>query len=350
MDNITINSKDKILIIAPHPDDECIGAGGIITTFASQCDVWLLSDGGLGNTDGNVEQTVSVRKEEFIAEMKYSKVNSYKMFNLKDGLLTQYEHFLDSNKELANYTKIFIPNKDDKNVDHVAAFNMLINGLVSQNIRDVEIFQYEVTTPLTRISHCLDITAFIEKKMKLILFHKSQMEILDYCAAAMSLNAYRAFTNRYRDSYIEAYTLYEITTTSGGENEASSAPDLVKHIQKLKMYVDFYDKWVGLFNEKKSVKKFFLDNNYRRIAIYGYGKIGKRLLKELQCPEISVLYVIDQSDFKDSKIRIEKPVANLEIVDIIVVTAIYNYHSIKEYLHNLGYTNVMSIEEILNLL
>ena len=47
---IKIASEDKILIIAPRPDDECIGGGGIIAAYPNQCDVLLLTDGAYGQT------------------------------------------------------------------------------------------------------------------------------------------------------------------------------------------------------------------------------------------------------------------------------------------------------------
>ena len=49
MNEINIKSNDKILIVAPHPDDECIGTGGILCKYHKQCTVIVLTDGALGN-------------------------------------------------------------------------------------------------------------------------------------------------------------------------------------------------------------------------------------------------------------------------------------------------------------
>ena len=45
---IVIDSEDKIAIIAPHPDDECIGVGGILSLYPELCDVFVLTDGRYG--------------------------------------------------------------------------------------------------------------------------------------------------------------------------------------------------------------------------------------------------------------------------------------------------------------
>lgn len=45
---LSVSNQDKIVIIAPHPDDECIGTGGLLALYPTLCDVIVLTDGRQG--------------------------------------------------------------------------------------------------------------------------------------------------------------------------------------------------------------------------------------------------------------------------------------------------------------
>ena len=47
---LSIKENDKILVIAPHPDDECIGVGGVLSLYPELCTVILLTNGSRGIT------------------------------------------------------------------------------------------------------------------------------------------------------------------------------------------------------------------------------------------------------------------------------------------------------------
>lgn len=65
MSKILINIKcdDKILIIAPHPDDECIGCGGLLSLYPEKCSVVVMTDGSQGNINVVPEQEAIIRKK-----------------------------------------------------------------------------------------------------------------------------------------------------------------------------------------------------------------------------------------------------------------------------------------------
>ena len=48
---LVIKETEKILIVAPHPDDESIGTGGLLSLYSNQCDVIVMTDGRYGNTE-----------------------------------------------------------------------------------------------------------------------------------------------------------------------------------------------------------------------------------------------------------------------------------------------------------
>ena len=61
-----INQDDKILIVAPHPDDESIGMGGFLSLYGPQCDVLLVTDGRKGHkgTVEDIDEFILKRKQE----------------------------------------------------------------------------------------------------------------------------------------------------------------------------------------------------------------------------------------------------------------------------------------------
>ena len=90
MQILTIKSNDRILIVAPHPDDECIGAGGILALYPQMCTVLVLTDGGQGQGDVPPEKERKIRKCEFYAEMRELGIKRYQMLDYEDGTLMRH--------------------------------------------------------------------------------------------------------------------------------------------------------------------------------------------------------------------------------------------------------------------
>ena len=69
MSPVFISREDRILIIAPHPDDEIIGVGGMLLSYTSQCDIIVLTDGAIGQRDLPPAQERKKRRIEFLQEI-----------------------------------------------------------------------------------------------------------------------------------------------------------------------------------------------------------------------------------------------------------------------------------------
>ena len=110
---------------------------------------------------------------------------------------------------------------------------------------------------------------------------------------------------------------------------------------------EVYSKWLTIKQDGKSLVKYFEDNGYRSIAIYGMSRLGISLVKELEKSEIEIKYTIDrraESIFGD-KICVN-PSQNLEKVDAVVVTPIFDYAEIEELLSSKLDCPIISIEDI----
>ena len=346
MVTLSVNKNDRILVVAPHPDDECIGAGGLLKKYSKQCDVWLLTDGSQGrNSEQSPYDIKQIRKPEFFKEMAELDIVHYRMFNIEDGTLSQHLDCLN-NEALSVYTKIFVTNKNDSHLDHRAAYNIVKNALQYQKLQNIEMYQYEINAPLSQVSHFINMGNNIESKKFLMELHQSQITILNYSEMAVYLNKYRAASFGLQDSYIETYLLSDIN-----ESVDEYIMNIEQKQQKQKHITNVYDMWLTININGKSILEYFEKRNIKEIAIYGYGGLGKRLYQELKQQErVKVKYIIDQmaQQKRECKENIIPLSENMEKVDCIVVTAVHDYDEIKENLLNIGYDNVISLEKILD--
>lgn len=209
MKQIEIKKTDLMLILAPHPDDECIGMGGVLSKHANHSDVWVLSDGRYGaNNISDPGYIAKARKKEFETEMDYLGVNSYRMFEKEDGSLKNEIEMLH-HEDLSKYDLIFVPHKNEIHPDHSATYRILSFAAQKQYLHNSKIYQYEITTPMRSYTHFDDITSCLDNKLLCIGMHKSQSGLLDYVEAARALNSFRACMKGLRNSYIEAFCLVD---------------------------------------------------------------------------------------------------------------------------------------------
>ena len=185
---IVFDEQDSIAVIAPHPDDECMGAASALLLAADRTDVFVLTDGSHGNASRTVEEEAVIRKRQFEAEMEYVKPRSWHWLGIEDTKLIEHLQALDG-IDFTGYTKIFMPWIESLHPDHRAAARMC-RGVLRKQKASAECWSYEVTAPFYEPTHYIDITGLAEEKRKLFRFHADQLgggqeEI------TLSLNAFR---------------------------------------------------------------------------------------------------------------------------------------------------------------
>lgn len=190
MQNIEIIENKKILIIAPHPDDEVFCCGGILMNYAKQCDVVLLTYGEKGNPGWSERMIADIRMKEFRNVMKCLNIHKYFELKLPDGSVKEKIRILRK-IPLEQYDYIFLPNRYDIHVDHRCVYK-IVNKEVHKRKSSASIYEYEMWGMLQNPSHYIDITNKIQEKKNLMKLYKSQEMYIDYCNRILALNYYRA--------------------------------------------------------------------------------------------------------------------------------------------------------------
>lgn len=193
---LEIYDDTKCLVIAPHPDDESIGCGGIMKLFPKHFDVISL-------THGDDE-----RAEEMKSAMEFAGINNLKMLTLRD------KHIIDGQEEfnkidISDYDIIFIPYIFDQHKDHKAVSILLDKHLkTAKHKNNLQIAYYEVWSTINMPQYYMDISSVTEDKKTMINFHKSQILTKDYAGKIIGLNSYRGLLKSL--DAVEAFSLMDV--------------------------------------------------------------------------------------------------------------------------------------------
>lgn len=118
-------------------------------------------------------------------------------------------------------------------------------------------------------------------------------------------------------------------------------------IDKFKGYYNMLNQWLVLKQEGKSLEKYFTDNNYKTIAIYGMGEMGNRLYDELKNSGIEVKYAVDQNAAGTySELEVLDKEDDFTEVDAIIVTATFAFDEIEEELSEKVDFPIVSLEDV----
>lgn len=158
-----IKNMKKILIIAPHQDDETIGLGGTISKLSSlkiKIDLVYLTDGRIINDESNISD---IRKKEANELKKIFKLNYVDFVNNRnDTLYNNLEytvHYLKNNINLEEYDACFLTSTFDCHKDHRASFDIIKTLCKENQFRESIIFyMYDINNSIQgKILNCISI-------------------------------------------------------------------------------------------------------------------------------------------------------------------------------------------------
>ncbi len=119
-------------------------------------------------------------------------------------------------------------------------------------------------------------------------------------------------------------------------------------VDKFKGYYNMLNQWLMLKQEGKSLEKYFIDNGYKTVAIYGMGEMGNRLYDELKnSTEVTVKYAVDQNAASTyAEIDVIDKDDEYEDADVMVVTATFAFDDISEELSEKVEFPIVSLEDV----
>jgi LmbE family N-acetylglucosaminyl deacetylase len=176
----TIDAK-KILVLAPHVDDETIGCGGTIVSLADEGkDVHCLyiTDGAKSVSTEDADVLIKKRKEEAYKVKEILGIASISFFDEPDGNVSPNVGFVEKLMDYIETFKpevIFCPTFVDCHTDHVQTGIALAKALQSCSFGG-QVWCYEINCPIepAAINAVIDVTKYQPKKEKAIDVFQSQ--------------------------------------------------------------------------------------------------------------------------------------------------------------------------------
>lgn len=228
---LDLDTADRVLVVAPHPDDESIGCAGTIRLLVDkgkQVQVVLLTDGG--GAGGLTSDAAKIRQNEFIEALDILGVKSSSMLNQEDGNLQINGAWSARVCALINDFKpqwVFLPSLFDHHRDHLIASHKLRPICLAAASVDYIIY-YETWAPVPA-SHVVDITAVWPQKLHALEKHRTAMSCADYIRAVDGLNSFRGI-HFGRNKRAEAFLLESRTMRSVIDDLSQNSFSLFSYI------------------------------------------------------------------------------------------------------------------------
>lgn len=212
-------TEKKVMVLAPHPDDEALGCGGALVLHAqsgAQLNIVYVTDGRLGVAGAGIEEATAIRRAE--SEQCRQQLSQH-----GGSVLATHLHAIDGALHTSPQTVsaladtlrnfkpdlVYLPFVLDTHEDHWQTNVLLLNALMQPDVVNASrltIRCFEVWAPLPA-NRVADISRVMQHKRALASCHATQMQDVNYLHAITGLNAYRAMAlpQRQEAGYAEAF-------------------------------------------------------------------------------------------------------------------------------------------------
>ena len=177
----------RVVVVAPHNDDEILGAGGTMAKMAKQGHEVIVCEVTAGDLNNEM---VQLQKREAVASHELIGVETYFMdlpvVGLREMKTTELNHEFQSTLLELNPDMVFIPHKGDMHIDHrmtIEAAMVALRPVTFSNLKAIYVYETlsetDWNTPSVDNAFIptmfVDITEEIEIKLEAMKFHASQL-------------------------------------------------------------------------------------------------------------------------------------------------------------------------------
>ena len=168
--------EDRILIVAPHPDDEAIGCGGFIIKYHDQIDILLLTAGEADPDPEVLKEKKERRLKEFDSAIEFvGGVHSVISLDLPlNGVKKNRKRIKKVN--IKGYQYIFVTHRGEHHADHKCLYPIFKKMIFWQRSKAI-LVEYESTTALQLLYYYTDLSdpEILEKKNEMMYLYHSQV-------------------------------------------------------------------------------------------------------------------------------------------------------------------------------
>jgi LmbE family N-acetylglucosaminyl deacetylase len=197
----------RATIFNPHPDDAEIGMGGSIIKLVNngwKVEFVYMTDGSRGSDTIPPSELIEIRTKEAREARKLLGVREAHSFGVEDGGLPRIraDEKREIKKQISGLLRetdaVFIPSRAEAHPDHVVTHD-IVWDVISKGRKKIVVGKYLVwlfpdfyrkRSDLTNLIYLVDITDEIEKKMKAVRCHDSQVRQIRCDEMAKRMNGY----------------------------------------------------------------------------------------------------------------------------------------------------------------
>lgn len=207
----------RLLVLAPHPDDEVLGCGGLMAAMlaaGAAVQVVIVSDGGLGG-DAALRESESRAATRVLAGQGAEPELLF--WRLPDRQLVMWPDLaLRVQAQIARFEPdcVLMPSMFEVHPDHRALFRAGIQAMATAGLQ-AQLLLYEVGQALLP-DLLIDITPQVECKRQALQCFGSQLPQQAYDEQIMGLNRYRAYTLGPRVTHAEAFMQVPVADRRSG--------------------------------------------------------------------------------------------------------------------------------------